>query len=610
MVLLMIISIFQICFLPGFILYKLFFKSLHLNSLFLFIIYFALSLLVNYSLVGILLILGLYGFYSLMFVFCIEVMIVLYFIYRKRDVLIETVANIHKKLNALFLEFFKFEFNINYFLRLFFLFWSVYILYSMTNLAIDSLGGIFNAWDSVVSWNRWAGELYSGQFPSLTYGYPMLMPANWSLSYVIQKYPLQFIAKGIMSLFFLSIILGSTILGLVKKNLAYLTIPPIMTLISNSYWNDGMIDIPVTFFVFLLIIIIFEASSEKLDKNRQLYFLLGSLVVITSALTKQAGLFFIILYPLLFITISENKYTLSNIYIYLKQYLLLILVFIVPWYLYIQYKISIGQDSSAVEWITNGIYHGMSLFERFNVASDMFISAFKENFVSFTVAFFFIVSMKNKKVRALNLIATIPYYILWAFFFSYDLRNVYLLFPLIGLSVGTGIIETINIVKFLYFNQDDDSSSYIYRVVLHLFFIILFLATIGISFFKLEKKISLDGLGTKHTELEKSIGDPFINSAIYEYIGDQTITKNILSNYQYLKYLPILKDHYTQQLFEKRASSDFDEFQSNLKIKNIGYILYPIYTDEKIQDYIKERIRNKSAQLIFDIHDFKFVVLK
>lgn len=44
----------------------------------------------------------------------------------------------------------------------------------------------FVDWDALVSWNRWAIELYSNKYYPMNTGYPILFPAIWSLIYKMQ----------------------------------------------------------------------------------------------------------------------------------------------------------------------------------------------------------------------------------------------------------------------------------------------------------------------------------------------------------------------------------------------------------------------------------------
>ena len=88
---------------------------------------------------------------------------------------------------------------------------------------ILNIGKVFNVWDTIFSWNRWAVDWSYNQFPALTYEYPQILPANWSLSYVImQNKEVQAFTKAIMSLFSLFTILLFFDLARIKKNLVYL----------------------------------------------------------------------------------------------------------------------------------------------------------------------------------------------------------------------------------------------------------------------------------------------------------------------------------------------------------------------------------------------------
>ena len=47
-------------------------------------------------------------------------------------------------------------------------------------------GTVFSGWDTLFSWNAYAEKWASGRVPDIGGMYPQLVPANWSLSYLLQ----------------------------------------------------------------------------------------------------------------------------------------------------------------------------------------------------------------------------------------------------------------------------------------------------------------------------------------------------------------------------------------------------------------------------------------
>jgi hypothetical protein len=61
------------------------------------------------------------------------------------------------------------------------------------------VGRVFRGWDDVQAWNRWAVEWATGEFASVRGFYPHLLPINWSLVYVLAgDTRMEFFPKAVM----------------------------------------------------------------------------------------------------------------------------------------------------------------------------------------------------------------------------------------------------------------------------------------------------------------------------------------------------------------------------------------------------------------------------
>ena len=86
---------------------------------------------------------------------------------------------------------------------------AVVLMIAFAAHALWHAGDIFQQWDAVVSWNRWAQDWAGNHLPRTTAEYPQLLPCNMSLSYVfLQDASIWFFAKGFMFLFCLLLLLG------------------------------------------------------------------------------------------------------------------------------------------------------------------------------------------------------------------------------------------------------------------------------------------------------------------------------------------------------------------------------------------------------------------
>ena len=193
---------------------------------------FGTSLIINYIGVFFLTSIKLYTQATLISVFILEA--ILFFILLKKGfasvstgIFSEYLANLKKILEKGISSINRqSEEPILFFLKLFLTVFSITLalmgIWWALKLFFYNIGSIFNAWDAIASWNRWATEWAGNSFPVDSARYPQLIPANWSLSYVfIGNIDIQFFAKAITPLFTLFILLMLFDLGISTKKPGY-----------------------------------------------------------------------------------------------------------------------------------------------------------------------------------------------------------------------------------------------------------------------------------------------------------------------------------------------------------------------------------------------------
>lgn len=602
-----IISGLQICFLPGYILYRLLVKKIEkIDLLQSFIFSFALSLITNYLIVSTLVFFNFYTKNILLIVFFIEmaIFIILCLIDRK----LFSNSEISKKTNLLaegLIDFIKFEKNITYYIRISFFIFVILIIIKILIIFEKNLGSIFDKWDAIISWNRWAVDFFNNRFPTSTWHYPQLLPANWSISYVIMGYPFQYVAKAIMPLFLLFMIIFSFIKGVKDKSIIFLSAAVFMYLAFSRFaWTDGYVDIPVAFFCLLSIycLLMSEELKNKTDVKRLV--ILGAIIACGSAVTKQAGIYLVAVYPILTFILTKDRisWTIKNTLFLLLLYILFISFIIMPFYIYAEMNIVKGLNGSEVSWVTEGIYGGATFIERFNNAFLLFIKLFGNKIIFFAILPFWILSLTQKKYRTINLILVVPFYIIWALFFSYDIRNVILMLPVFFLSIGAGI-ESILKPFFIFLIKLNK----LFKKILLLRYIVLVILCwlMILGYVSTNKRLTYKKLYNDHINKEKKIGNDQINSNLYEYFNDNVDDKLILSNYQYLGFLPDLKVRYKLDHF-----NSIDVFLENIEDKNVYYIMLGSSSSKEIIEFVNKQILSNKYKEIFDIRGYKFVKIR
>jgi hypothetical protein len=342
---------------------------------------------------------------------------------------------------------------------------------------LSAIGSIFDHGDDIVSWNRWAVDWYNGYFPRMTWNYPQLLPANWSISYLfLNGSTLQCFAKSICPLFSLFLLLAMYDLWMRRQDFSFLCAIPVTAFLclalTGASMNKGYADLPVAFLSFMSVYVLLAGKGDiAAEQNKNI--VLGSLCCAGAALTKQAGLYVVGIYPLLCYLLACESFRLLGRMEKARKFAsiyLLLFVLTAPWYLYTAAKIMAGREESEIKYVTHGIYLGRSMWgrlldfcDKIKQNLDLLISPVSSargiSTVAFLVliaavvgiclllAFFLAQSLSDRSCRYLVVLIIVPYLCIWARFFSYDFRNLAIAFPFIGLAAGNGIYRRLKVCR-------------------------------------------------------------------------------------------------------------------------------------------------------------------
>ncbi len=320
-------------------------------------------------------------------------------------------------------------------------------------------GDIFQEWDAVVSWNRWAIDWAANRLPRTTAEYPQLLPCNLSLSYVfIQQSTIWFFAKGWLFLFPLLLLTAMFDLGRQSGGAGhflglFVTYALLIAVLRFRYLSSGYADMPVAFMAYSGVYALLLARRTT-DAGRQAkYVLLGAVFCAGAALTKQAGLLIAAVYPLLVWLVvyrpaggrSADGPARCNGRAWYTQIILPMLVLvalIAPWYVYKQIAIYYQADHGLTAHLIGDMHTGRSLAQRLLHAGELLREA-----MGLPAAAALLLAMgwalKDPVERWLVALVVFPFTLIWALGFSYELRNLALAVPLAGMAAGVGGAELI-----------------------------------------------------------------------------------------------------------------------------------------------------------------------
>ncbi len=320
-------------------------------------------------------------------------------------------------------------------------------LLMLCSLLWTHVPGVFDSWDAVVSWNRWAVDWFGGRLPSFTYGYPQLVPAAWAGTYVwLGTARVEFFAKGLMLAFPLGVA------AILVDMYARFRQPAALFAVAFWCWallrafpdlvDSGYVDVPVAFFISLTAYLLFLGRRQAFAPS--VAFRLAAVSAAGAVLTKQAGAMALAMLAWGLWARRGDPTLRGEWRRDAMPAVIAFLVLTLPWFGYTYYQIAAGIDTSNVGYVTSDMYAGESLPARLwravtvNTAQGIH-SLGPTPWVAVAMLTLAVGALRSPLGRACWLGVVLPYYLIWALFFSYDLRNLVPAIPFACLGLGAGL---------------------------------------------------------------------------------------------------------------------------------------------------------------------------
>lgn len=444
---------------------------------------------------------------------------------------------------------------------------------------IGNLGSVFDTWDAVVSWNRWALDWASGQIPSDSGLYPQLIPANWSFAYVFTgNTVVQAFAKGIMPLFAIFILLLFLDLGFETKNTGFFIGAIFTQLLIKKFLaaeiTNGYVDVAVAFFGLLAIHALIKAGNSDNASQSDQYLLLGAVFAAGAGVVKQPGLYIFALYPLL---AYINPLARRNRKKYVVFYLLILLIPL-SWYVLQQIHSfrDISSDFQEYFTVTARTYGNISLTAQIAAAFSRF-EIYLLLFVFIALGF----PLLDPFQKALAALIVFPYPLIWAWVAGYDTRNLAIFIPFFAMTAGIALQKlyalSIKILDRTIFRLKAHS-------VLAIFMATLILGSLAVSPARLVEQ---------QIQQRMQIFSPSKNEKIYAIIEQDGPDTKILTDYP-VRFLPGLENNHVHFAFQ-----NFETFQALLEDPAIRYIFFSNKASDDIKHYVEEKMNAGDYELVF-----------
>ena len=460
-----VLGLVQTVFLPGYLILR--FLRVGRGLIAGCVLSFGLSLLANYLLVTGSVVVGVYRPEVIYSIFAVELMLWLWLDRaRLQAPLSDAISRIGSQTRTFFRNLDHSSQIRSHWLRLALIAVAMGVACGFAAAGLAEFGRVFQQWDAVVSWNRWAIEWAANRPPQLTSYYPQLLPANISLSYVfMQTSQVWIFAKAMQFLFCLMLLLAMLDAARLSGSSGILlgvaiTYGLLVALLRYRMLSSGYADAPLAFFAWMPIYALLQADRAEEPTHRLKWLFVGALFAAGAALTKQLGLYVAAVYPILtwiwalhgcrvgrVKRVPPNSAESDSWWDSLRSahptclYLLIVLL-VAPWYVYKFTDIRSGHDVNNTQILVRDAHEGRDLRARLAYAGGLLADATTlpgGALLLVAVA----ASLGDRRMRWMLGLFVLPLGLLWAAAFSYDLRNLAMLAPFVGAATGTGLVRII-----------------------------------------------------------------------------------------------------------------------------------------------------------------------
>ncbi|MBR6090009.1 MAG: phospholipid carrier-dependent glycosyltransferase [Anaerolineaceae bacterium] len=300
-----------------------------------------------------------------------------------------------------------------------------------------NFGTLFSGWDTLFSWNHYAVIWAGGSVPDIGGMYPQMLPANWSLSYLLQgKDAVQFFNTLLPPLFFLMIQSMLFDLGFQRKSSGFFFAAVIarfmMKKLMGDQLFDGYMDVPAAAMCLLTVYCFLKADGKEEGIRRQAI-LLGTVFAAGAAVTKQSGSVALLSVPLFVGTLHRDVWEKlerkQKIWLFAGAALI-----VIPWYAHCFLFNTHGAER---ELIAEGIMDYNRVYDipyRLQQAASA-LGKYGLCFLAALAGLPFI----PKRYRLPLSFMVWPLTLVWAFFYSYDARNLGPVLPFVSLLSGMAL---------------------------------------------------------------------------------------------------------------------------------------------------------------------------
>ncbi len=485
--------------------------------------------------------------------------------------------------------------------------------------AVQNIGTVFEWWDAVVSWNRWATSWANNAFPWLTWRYPQLLPSNISVGYVVlgQSW-IQLFVKAAMGLFPVAQLLMLADLAVRRRNAAYLAALSLVGVMNLLTVRDGPVvllmsgcaDLPVAYMITASLYLLILAEEAVPARERLRWLVLSIVVAAGAALTKQAGLLWAAVAPIIAALEWRRLQTTAAapsvptpraraVLATLGLFAAISLALAGPWYAYRLRQIRSGRepDESLMVAAASGQYtYGERVrlvYERLETESSPWLVRL--------LPLALLGALLSSRWRLPALLYAVPYAAICVGLVNYDLRNFASAWPVLFMSGAAGWAEVLARRRAPWAALP---APFRLRRVQPMLVGGVLAASTPLAL--LGPHLSDERLGNLQVQKQRQIGFAALNEAIYEYDHEHKLRGKIVTDYQPFEYLPGIGSRYV-----------FDDFRDLERLHRVAaepenrYLLVPMpflmTTRQPVLEFVEAELTAGRFRLILQSFGYRLV---
>ena len=429
-------------------------------------------------------------------------------------------------------------------------------------------GSIFFMWDEINSWNRWALDWAANHWPRLTMGYPQLVPANFSLTYVFMGTThVWAFAKALTPLFPLATLLLWLDLALRTRRWGFLLAIPLTAILIKTILASllllGYADAPLMYLAAagLYVCVLHHAVTPAPEQRRDSFSLLLPLLAAAAALTKITGWYVCFALLLLAWRWQAAQPTGPQPARWLARWLVVIALVAVPWYALAIGLLMPSQEGSLNAYdVLQYAHQGRAGMERVTHGLQWLVrNGGLPGILCLTMS---LIALPHRRWRWLALLGG-GWWLVWSLGMSYDARNLAPVLPLFALATAMGLEEACRMPA---------------RPRLALLLAALLLA--------LAASNPVDRLALAQADELQHVGEKDVDFVLTQYLDEHEFDGKILSNYGFLPFVPHMAPYYQHEFFY-----DLAEFKRNLASTQACYLLLGApWCEAAVREFIDQKI--------------------